>query len=138
MIFFGVFSFALLSSVSNATSEDQKTDIPRKDCAFLKKALECVSEEGVVITSDPPAVIAEGRSAAFIVWVTSDTQRLHNLVDRHFAEVYLFIAPSSDPEYWPGGAQSRDLLLSAFPAKVVVQQPSPEGLRVLYQLEVRE
>jgi hypothetical protein len=137
MIFFGVFSFALLSSVSNATWEDQKTDIPRRDCAFLKKALEYVPEEGVVITADPPAVIAEGRSAAFIVWVTSDMQRFHDLVDRHFAGVYLFIAPSSDPEYWPGGAESRDLLLSAFPARVVVEQPSPEGLRVLYQLAMK-
>jgi len=133
-VWLGIFFCILLWAGPHAASEDRGTRIPREDSTFLRNALRSVPEDGIVVTADPPTVIAEGRSAIFILWAGSNMQRLQQLGANWKDKIYFFVSPSSLPSYWPGGEECEKRLLSMFQAKVVKQQKAPEGLRVLYKL----
>lgn len=129
-----LFVGALSLGGPQAAHVDRKTLIPRADCAFLRTALRSVPDDGMVITADPPAVIAEGHSAVLITWAGRNVQRLRGLVGRYPYALYFFVSPSSSPSQWPGGEECEKRLLSMFRASVVRYQSAPEGLRILYRL----
>lgn len=125
---------ALLWTGPRVAAEDCQTEIPRADCAFLRAALRLVPEGGMVISADPPVVIAEGRSAAFLPWMGSDPGRLAELAARYRDRLYYFTAPSSSPAQWPQGAESERRILTFFRPEVVTRETAPSGTRVLYRL----
>jgi hypothetical protein len=102
--------------------------------AFLRNALSSVPRDGVIVSSDPPAVIAEGRSTAFLTWAGSDTSRLSALAVAHPGGLYYFVSPSSSPEQWPDGPACQQRVMSFFRAEAVARESSEAGARVLYRL----
>ncbi|MEZ5397871.1 MAG: glycosyltransferase family 39 protein [Bryobacterales bacterium] len=115
-------------------ASDQETGIPRADTVFLQKAIGSVPEEGIIVTADPPVVIAEGRSAVFIVGEACDSMGLSKLAAEYQQKLYYYVSPSSSPTQWAGGQECEQRLLSRFHAKSLVEEASPEGQRVLYTL----
>lgn len=131
----GTFLFALFLAEPHAASEDKKTCLPRDDCTFLREVLHLIPNDSIVISADPPAVIAEGHSAVLITWLDTKLDRIQNLTARFPNKIFLFIAPSSTPAQWPEGAECLHLLFSVFKAKVVRSQRISGGeQQVLYQL----
>jgi hypothetical protein len=133
-----VFLGALLWTAPRVAAEDRQTEIPRADCAFLRAALRLVPEGGMVISADPPVVIAEGRSAAFLPWVGRDPGGLEELAARYRDRLYYFTAPSSAPAQWREGPESERRIFSFFQPEVVARETAPGGARVLYRLRSTE
>jgi hypothetical protein len=129
-----VFLGALLWTGPRVAAEDRQTEIPWADCTFLRAALRLVPEGGMVISADPPVVIAEGRSAAFLPWVGRDPGRLEGLAARYPDTLYYLTAPSSSPSQWPQGAESERRIFSFFLPEVVAREPVAGGARLLYRL----
>jgi hypothetical protein len=134
----GVFLFiaALLWAGPHAKSEDQRTNVPRRDCEFLRAALRNVPHGSLVITTDPPVVIAEGRSAVFLNWAAGDPSRLRELAVSYAGRLYYFVSPSSSPEHWPRGRECDARLRSILRQDVIAEQSAPEGRSILYQVTV--
>lgn len=133
-----VFLGALLWTAPRVAAEDRQTEIPRADCAFLRAVLHLVPEGGMVISADPPVVIAEGRSAAFLPWVGRDPGGLEELAARYRDRLYYFTAPSSAPAQWREGPESERRIFSFFQPEVVARETAPGGARVLYRLRSPE
>ncbi len=133
-----MFLIALRWNASHTVIVDRNTQTPREDCAFLRAALCSVPDDGLVITADPPVVIAEGKSAAMVTWVGEDIVRLQEMVGRHPGGLYFYCAPSSSPDHWPGGAQAENHVLSVVQKIIVREQIAPQGRRVLYRLFVND
>ncbi|MDO8589604.1 MAG: glycosyltransferase family 39 protein [Armatimonadota bacterium] len=129
-----VFLGALFSAGPHSALHDAETAVPRRDCAFLREIVRRVPANGVVITADPPAVIAEGRSAALITWVGEDKCRLDELGARFPGGVFYFAAPSSSPNQWAGGEQSRRLIFQRSAARLVERREVPAGRQESYVL----
>jgi|LGOV01.1.fsa_nt_gb hypothetical protein len=134
-VWMGVFLSAMVWVGPYVAEKDQETLIPRTDCEFLRAALRHVPDDGIVITADPPAVIAEGRSAVLTTWVGRNSVQLRELAAGYPNNLFYFVSTSSSADYWPHGLECEQRLFSFFRAKVVVQEAGPEGHRVLYSLE---
>jgi hypothetical protein len=124
----------LWTAGAHAAREDVKMAVPRRDLAFLREALRSIPRDAVVVSSDPPAVIAEGHSAAFLPWAGAEAGRLKLLAGEHAGRLYYFESPSSSPRQWPDGPACHQRVMSFFQAEPVAREVSPDGIRVLYLL----
>ena len=135
-----LFSVLFLSSMIwtsfHASFKDRKTAVPRADTAFLRKALRAVPNDAVVVTTYPSTVIAEGRSAIFILLITSDPKLLENIETEFQGRLYYVTSPSSFPDYWPQGREAENRLLTIFKAEPVMTELSTLGKRILYRLRL--
>ena len=129
-----LFAGVLLRAGPWAAVKDRETAVPRGDMAFLRAALTAVPQDGLVISSDPSAVIAEGRSSVFLPWTSWEPDRLAKLAAQYPRNLYYFVSPSSAPGQWAGGPDYEPRLLSFFRAVPVAREQSPAGTRVLYRL----
>lgn len=124
----------LWTAGSHAVREDLKMAVPRRDLAFLRESLRSIPRDGVVVSSDPPAVIAEGHSTVFLTWAGAEADRLNRLAREHAGKLYYFESPSSSPRQWPDGPACHQRVMSFFRAEPVARESSPDGVRVLYRL----
>jgi hypothetical protein len=118
--------------------QDEKTHIPRADCAFLRMALRCVPEGALVLTTDPPVVLAEGRSAFFLPWSQGHMDYLDELAKPDGPGLYLYTSPSSSPAYWPDGEKALAAVWQSFKMTLIVEESDIEGRREFYRVGPRK
>ncbi len=129
-----VFLAALMRAGPHAAVEDAKTGVPRRDCAFLRTALASLPQDAMIVSSDPPVVLAEGRSAVFLPWAGSDQARIEDVARRYQGRLYYFVSPSSSPGQWRDGPECERRITSLLQAEPVKQSHTADGLRALYRL----
>ncbi len=117
-----------------AVHRDAETADVRGDCSFLRGALAHVPADAIVVTFDPPAVLAEGRSAVYLPSLFSDASRLATLAAHFPGGLYVYLSPSSNVEQWPGGEACLRWLLETFRGEVVARESDPRGPRLLVRL----
>ena len=129
-----MFAGALIWTGTHARDVDRKTQDVRAHCDFLRDALRRVPEDAVVITADPPVVLAEGRSAAFLPWVWAAPARAEQLAAIHAGGLYYYTSPSSRADYWPDGAQSESWLRERYELATIATRQDEHGPCCLYRL----
>lgn len=130
----GVFLLVMWWSGIHTAREDRATFDLRSDCSYLRAILPTLPMEAMVVTTNVPAVVTEGRSAVFIDWLTQDPKRLAEWAVARTGTLFYIVTPHMSPHKNKSGIEADRRLLSRFQAQLVSNQDSPQGPRFLYRL----